>query len=331
MPVNAVWNIGWYNQNALRNYPISEDVSRYDETGTIVLPNDFIVDFSWTFTNELDVSAFHIFSVTVTESSVIVVLGYDSDQVGSAVINRGTFTQNSTYLISGSGNYYDSVGTVVIGRLDSLIALGISTAYFPTANTKLEASTFRQLIRGITTLSAPEEELELTGDVILEAGSNVRIDQTVVGDATYLTINAVNTSDLVADCIDCGETIQSKLNIVSINGVLPDSLGNIDILGDVCLSITSLPNGLQFTDLCSQPCCGCAELDVIKKDIAFTREAVDSINTVSRNLAGELSALSVNLISSQTDDISTDVSTMIDLMQALLDDALSKTDCNEPC
>lgn len=331
MTINNAWNIGWWNQNANRNYPISEEVSRLDSTGSILLPNDFIVDLSWTYTNDLDASYFHILSVTKSSSSLTVVLGYDNVVAGTCVIDVNAFTTNSVYLIIGTGDHYDSVGTIVIGSLGTILDVIVDVANFPAENTKVEATTVHQLNRGISNISVLDNDLLLTGDVTINVGNNLRIDQTTLGDVTYLKFNAVSTEGLVADCVNCDESTEAKTQIISINGITPDINGNIQILGDNCLQVSFIPNGIHFDELCSQPCCGCEELAVIKNDFKFVRDAIDSVNTISSKLSGELTALSLNLISSQTEDIATEVGQMVDFMQALLDDALSKTDCNQPC
>ena len=332
MPTNNAWNISWLNKNSQRNYPISEGVSRSDTTGSIKLPNDLIVDLSWTYTNDLDASYFHILSVTHEIDSIVIVLGYDNVVAGRATISINSFKPNSSYLLAGTSDHYDSVGTIVIGSLDTIIErLPSGKITFDRANCKLESSTMRQLSRGVSTISVVNELFSITGDVIINTGINLRIDTEVSGTTTYLILNAVSDNGLIADCVECDDPINDDNIITTINGIRPDNNGNIDIIGDTCLQIQPLPTGLQFSELCSQPCCGCDELAVIKNDFEFTRLAVDSVNTVSGKLAGELSALSLNLASSQTDDIPTAVTPMVDIMQALLDEALSMTDCNPPC
>ena len=46
MPLST-WNLEWLNHNSQRNYPIADDATGYDETGTFKIPEDFIVEFVW--------------------------------------------------------------------------------------------------------------------------------------------------------------------------------------------------------------------------------------------------------------------------------------------
>ena len=54
MPI-GIWNLEWLNHNSQRSYPLAEDATKTDITGTFTLPDDFILGLYFPIHAGLDV------------------------------------------------------------------------------------------------------------------------------------------------------------------------------------------------------------------------------------------------------------------------------------
>jgi hypothetical protein len=124
-PVSSIWNIDWLNANSQRSYPISETASRQDVTGSFTIPNDLIVDLLLPIQADdtIDSTLFHIKSIGVFGGAVVIGFGYAGALFSTVAIDVLTFQPNAVYRFVGSGLFFDTVGTVVIGKLDQLLQM----------------------------------------------------------------------------------------------------------------------------------------------------------------------------------------------------------------
>jgi hypothetical protein len=125
--MTGIWNQEWLNMNSQRAYPLAEDATRLDESGTFLLPDDFLLELYLPVHAGLDVrpDRFFVRSVAVYPTGCNVAIGYDADElrvVASAVIARTSHREYDSYALPGSGDFDDTLGKVVIGRFDSIDA-----------------------------------------------------------------------------------------------------------------------------------------------------------------------------------------------------------------
>ena len=284
---------GWLNQNSVRAYPLSEEATRRDETDSYTLPDDFIVDMVLPINASLnyDPSSFYLSKVTVFGIGVTIEISYYTGAVASLVgrltIDLDTFEQNKTYYLEGLEDFEGVLGKVVIGTLDTLLQqAGAFT--FVLAGGRLESSVVVPDIRGVTGVRVAEGDDAgelLQGDVAFEPGSNMRITISDFGGVKVLTFSAIDGEGTIADCVCQGQAALAD-PIRTINGVFPDSLGNINVLGDDCLEVTPLAdeNAVQLADKCSKPCCGCPELQTLVDDQNRMRDQVQTMENLYARL-----------------------------------------------
>lgn len=334
MAVGKIWNIEWLNQNSQRNYPLSEEATGKDTAEAMTIPDDFIVDlvFPVHVTDNLDISKFHIYSIGIFGTGVTITLGYDGTAIGSVSFSTSTFNLNQSYYVYGTGDFFDSIGKITIGSLNNLLDGPTGEFTFSVAGARLEPSVIRPALRGVTSFAIRnnlEETDPIQGDIILEAGTNMRIDLSQSGETNVLTFNAVDGEGTLADCQTCDAEGNELRPIKTINGLGPDSDGNFEIIGDDCLDVAPLPNnnGINLDDQCSQPCCGCDELEVLQGDFDFVKNQVDSMNIVANKLDAEIRAISINLMSSKTGKTSSNAGTVNDLISDLLNAAQEAATC----
>ena len=291
---------GWLNQNSVRAYPLSEEATRRDETDSYALPDDFIVDMVLSINASLDYdpSSFYLSKVTVFGIGVTLEFSYytgaAASLVGRLTIDLDTFEQNKTYYLEGLEDFEGVLGKVVIGTLDTLLQqAGAFT--FVLAGGRLESSVVVPDIRGVTGMRVAEGvdagEL-LQGDIAFEPGSNMRIVVSDFGGVKVMTFSAIDGEGTIADCVCQGQAALAD-PIRTINGVFPDSLGNINVLGDDCLEVTPLAdeNAVQLADKCSKPCCGCPELQTLVDDQNRMRDQVQTMENLYARLEANIDVM----------------------------------------
>jgi hypothetical protein len=303
----TTWGINWLNANSQRRYPLSEDATLVDTSSSFTLPNDLIVDMIIPVHADpsVDPTLFHLAAVTVFGTGVTIALGYDGTIIGSIAVDTVSFVPNSTFTISCSGAFFDTVGKIVVGSLDATLQ-SAGAFSFDLAGGRLVPTVIKPDIRGVNAIylqNGQNISTALQDDVVLQAGRNIVLNiVTTPGEPDRLVINAVDGAGLNQGC-DCDENATLPC-INTINGVAPDTGGNFTLLGDDCLLLDSIANGLQLTDQCSKPCCGCTELDIVRQAMEFMVTEVNSLENLAARLEQAMQTMETNLLSSKTNNLS---------------------------
>lgn len=320
------WNLQFLNHNSQRSYPLTERATKTDIRGAVRLPDSFIVALYLPLHAGLNISPdkFYIKSVLLSPTGYNITIGYDDGTVNFAAlasadekiaatkakqdvaavnIARSTYTPNRTYALAGIDQFSDTVGQVVIGRLDEVDTLPPGLYYFEPAAGALETDAIRPMIRGIPRLrvsSAGDMSDYIYGDVTLIAGNNMRIAVQNSGDADpVITFNAISGLNLNTDCV-C-EVSTSGECIRCINGVCSDD-GNFTLNQGECVEIGAVSGGLKFTDICASPCCGCAELDALSTQIDRFGDGVNTLQNFVTRLSSEVTQMSLVVLGSRLGD-----------------------------
>jgi len=304
MPVGKVWNIEWLNQNAQRNYPFSEVATVKDVTGSVRLPDDFIVDLLWPVHAGIvsDPGLIYIGSVDIFSSGATIGLYYNDELIGTAALDASSFTENSSYSIFGAGNFEDSIGKITIGNLES--AQRFAGSYiFDLNGGRLEETVVRPDLRGVTALyavSGNATSQALYGDINLVSGANIRLVPDI--ETNSIIVNAIEGEGLSEPC-DCLGDTEDLPCITTINGQGPNENGDFTISGDDCLTPSSVANGIAISDDCSKPCCGCEELKVLVDTLKNINREIMSVREFAAQLSSRISEIESNLIASRLTDI----------------------------
>ncbi len=306
-----LWELEWANHNANRNYPLTSRASAVDTTGLITLPRSFLLSAYLPVNAGLDVQPdkFFLRSLLIDPSGYNLGIAYDDESddpplVASVNIAHNTHTENRSYTLVGSADFEDSVGHVTIGRLEEIDALPPGRYLFDAAAGELEPDCIRPLIRGIssiTLVNGTDRSEKLFGDIELVAGNNMRLTPLVVdGQDPQIIISAISGEGLNEDCV-CEEQELGPC-IRTINGIPPLPDGNFRFVGNDCLQITPLTHGLAFADTCSKPCCGCAELDKINKQLDRFGDGLTTWQNWASRLSAEVSQMSMVVLGSRLGD-----------------------------
>ncbi|WP_353208391.1 hypothetical protein [Sphingorhabdus sp.] len=307
MPIGN-WNLQWLNHNSQRSYPLTDRATKVDDSGTIRLPDSFIVALYLPIHSGLSFAPnnFFIRTVLISPTGFNVVVGYTASgvttDVAAANIARAAFQPNRSYALGGIDNFDDCVGRVVIGTLDEIDKLPPGTYTFDKDSGELETDAIRPMLRAVSRLRVfnnNELSAPIYGDVTLVAGTNIRINVANVGGETEIIFDAIANTNLNQDCLcnvhDTGECIRC------INGVC-SSDGNFTFTQDDCVQITPIANGLSLADTCAAPCCGCAELDAITQQINRFGDGVTTLQNFVTRLGSEVTQMSLVVLGSRLGD-----------------------------
>jgi hypothetical protein len=304
-PVGSVWNVEWLNANSQRRYPLFEEATGKDTSDSFEIPNDFIVDFIWPVQSDptIDTTKFHVASVSAFGTGVALSIGYDGTVIGSVAIDASAFTRGKQYLIQGLGDFEDTEGKIVIWSLDKVLdSAGVFS--FDVAGARLEPTTIRPTLRGVSAVyikNGDDISDPITGDVILEAGSNMLLQfvSAPAGESDRIQLNAIEGEGLNETC-DCAEATDLPC-LKTINGIGPDDAGDFALVGDDCLELNAIANGIQIEEKCAKPCCGCDELEIVKqKCVIDMTDQIYALERLASQLEGAIQQISINLLASRT-------------------------------
>lgn len=307
MPI-AIRNLEWLNHNSQRAYPLAADTTRKDVTGTFKLPDNFIVGLvlpvHWGIS--VDASKFFIRKLSIYTTGYSITVGYASDSgdidVATAVFSKSAHTDNQTYSLGGMGDFADSRGFITIGYLDQIEKQPAGYFTFTYQATKLEVDTIKPHIRGVMSMqvqNGSQLSKEITGKVRLVAGKNARLTLVETpGEDPRIVIDAIEGSGLTDTCI-CTDTATP---IKTINGIAPDANSNFQFVGNDCLQVVAGNHLLEFQDTCSQPCCGCKELEAVTSALEAFGEKATTLENFLVNLEVRVSQMDMIVLGSKLGD-----------------------------
>lgn len=271
-----ILNPSWSSLNAQRRYPLTGDATARDQTGDFTLPDDFLVWLGLPVHAGMDVepARFFVRHIGAYATGYSIVIGYQplsgpAVNVATAIVAAAGFAPHTTYDLGGIAPFADAFGKLTIGTLDGIAAQPPGFWTFDLAATRLEPDAIRPILRGVTALTAVngnERSEPLQGDVELVAGANCRLDVSQTTAGARITIHFLQGEGTSAPC-DCVGDAAAIVPIARLGGITPTAAGEFRILGSDCLKVEPVAHGIRLVDVCSQPCCGCAELEAITQDL----------------------------------------------------------------
>lgn len=220
---NTMLNLEWENANSLRNYPLREGVNRRSVNG-LEIPQDALVDLAG-FVPAGEDQSFYISSVVVTQDLRVTfnISGVQTDDAVGQFILPPTFSPAESFDFFGPG--LGTTGKAVIGEgMVTVQRWGVGTFRFFPSETELEANTLVPLDTGVvTSVGILGNSRVLVGDVKLLYGRAIEGETDLLNNS--LVISAIKR---VEDCA----SDQQSCAIQAINGLRPDSRGNIQLTAE---------------------------------------------------------------------------------------------------
>jgi len=305
----------WLNANSLRNYPIRENSSRTDISGSFTIPNDLIVSAQFNYSRDYLAGQFYISKIIVSDKTVKIFISFIMSseaavprEIGSVNIAVDDFEKFSYFSFSGQGEDSAVLGSLGIGDVYSTINAGIGEFLFDLSATTFEANTQFVSIPALKTVevyNADDQLLYRATEILkLREGENIKLTyvppQNNSGDPYgSIRIDAINGQNLVSpnDCENVTEYLPPCIR--RVNGVTPNSDGTIFLVGSDCIDILDLPTShtLELSDTCSESCCGCIELQALTDALEKLKEQEQTIRDLINSTQSQQSELLANIIS----------------------------------
>lgn len=211
-------HLEWLNTNSERSYPLIND-------GIEELPYNLFLDAS-------------IVVPRGTVAPIYISKAYRSENILTLVINdsEGTFlgiasniiNKNSAYQYLELENLGDTVtGVIVLGNYSAL-SLGV-TEYTPEESSILNSVTIVSNTDYVHHLVVDDESLNKDVEFVAGEGLSLSVDK----ETNSIIFALIHPEQFLPECdLFCSSTVCNPLAIYQLNSVLPDSSGNIDLLGD---------------------------------------------------------------------------------------------------
>ena len=310
MPLSQ-WNLELLNQNAQRSYPLTDDSTKKDITGSFSIPDDFLVGMDIPVSTAMDMESgrFFIRQLGLFASGIQIVIAYDTGtsvvDVGSALVPSSNFTRNKIFAIGGIAPFDDTYGKVVIGKLSTIQEQPAGLFTFDISGARIEPQVVRPMIRGITALRIANANGNLSenlyGDIELVAGSNIQLSAASDANNVRVTISAISGAGTVQACVCEGDAANLPC-IKTINGIGATPDGNFNFIGDDCLQFNGIANGLKVTDSCCTPCCGCPELEIITRDLERFNSERAALNIFVNQLSAQTAVFNTTVLGARLGD-----------------------------
>ena len=233
----------WCDENAHRQFPLTDESSGRDLTGNFQLPQPFLVDALICVPPGVDIDKFFVMTILVRLGSIDISIGYDDGADPFEVAKVSSIpmdaARNSVYYLTASPQtvaerivFQLTTGALVIGSTDQIRQFPGLWQFEP-ASAYIIASRVTEGLVGVQALQIGQSIL--TGAVVLQEGSNVTLSPSYDAGTGVTTIRIsanVDTGGGESTIVDDDTLIAALLArfgrpITSLTGVTPDDNGNI--------------------------------------------------------------------------------------------------------
>jgi len=311
MAGNGYWNSNWLVENTQRAYPLQYGHQATDTTAAVTIPENLLAAAQITLVYYFP-STLYISKVSYIGDFIeLQISGYPGAFTFDAGTTLGTVTIPTNaadfsvfQIVPTTAGLREIAGNITIGSLETVLNWPSGVFSFAPTATRLEFDVVRPSVPGLRSLKLLDGDsvtTEIIGKAVLKAGANIKLALSANLGYQAVTISAVSDANYSDGCTCDAVAIGAPIR--QINGVSPDSNGNINLLGAGCYEFKTQTAGLQIINTCNDPCCGCDQLDAVfvevkkfvdgatdlKEYASRLRQAIDRLETVvlvSGNIGG---------------------------------------------
>lgn len=292
----------WLNANSGRAFPLAENSSRLDITGSVKLPDSLIVAAQINQTPRYATGTFYISELVASPDLVSITISFWTDsatavrRIATIGVPVALHIEGKSYAFIGEGSDGSILGSLTIGSLIDTLRGVPGELSFEVGSTPFEVSALFistpaleaiEVYNGTTLLGRFSTILKL------RAGENIRLSY-VDDDPDVIRIDAIDGLNLTNPG-DCANAIAIPPCIRTINDIPPDDNGNFNLDGGQCINVDVEVGTISLVDLCSQSCCGCTELETLLTGLQGVEQQVTAFRTQMTDVVGQQTTMIANL------------------------------------
>jgi hypothetical protein len=289
-------NLSWNDSNKVRRFPLLYGVNPVSIDGQFTIPDDFLTYIAVThsITNALEPGCFYIDTITYFGEGASVSISYLPVGGESRKVSETTFISAEdgvVKLVPYEKNFL--TGFLVLGKADSLKDQPYGEWRFEPSASTIDPSCIVYTGDEPSSLYVDKGDNILgpfVGDITLVQGDNVVLS---VSNIDLNCINSQGTGTQIT--IDAIDEAANQACIRTINGVKPDTSGNIEFVGQNCLKITPEIHSVLFDDNCAEPCCSCEELTPVEEKIEELQTSISTLKSRMETLISKYEFVAVAL------------------------------------
>jgi hypothetical protein len=296
------WTQEWLDLCSQRTYPFAAHATRVDTSNSVKIPDTFLLELYFPVTTAVETlpDRFYLKTLTLLGGGITLEIAYndgvDNPVIATTSVATASAVEYGRYALTGLDDFDNCVGKIVIGSLAEINALPAGVYEFTPDAGALDPDTIRPSIRGVTSLAVETggaRSAKLRNNVVLSAGSNVRLT-TVVGDGDpKIFIHAIPGEGFSAQCA-CADTTAPCIR--QVNGL---NAQNLAIIGDDCITATSVGNAVQLQNPCSTPCCSDTEMDEVLKKLSKLESELLSLKNFAERMQSAQSVFELKVLASR--------------------------------
>ena len=325
-------SLEWLNENMSRNYPIVG-------TASSKLPSSFIVDIQLVipYMENVDTSRFFVSSINRMGDSLQIIIGYLVSDPASESITCFDCAVSAGIPIDVTWPYLNQAGTDYMAT--SIVPIIAETTFESSSRSYGIPESYKELrdmhgfvyigtcadMQNVSSLtfsygesaiipirvymqSKPDTLKEVTlvdtngisatfkESMVLLLGEGLTVDMDVEHNTASISVD----SEWVENKLNTKLAELDSASVKTINGISPDSTGNIQLIGLDCTSINVVDTGvITISNPCSKPCCNQNGEDVASVNAAMAEliTAKDVLNNYYTELTTKVNSMQARLAS----------------------------------
>lgn len=289
-------SLDWSSLNALRRYPLREGVSALSNDGYFSIPDNLITDITICASSDVTKRFFISKIINKLSSLVLEISDFNQVIVGTLEINAFSHTQDADYYFTiNQESYVGANIKITIGSLKDINSQPAGIFNFNSVATEFEPRVIIPGLRGIDRIIFVDSEKKpyaLSGDVTIITRNNLKFSE--------------ESSDVYLDAADdlgLNKTCKLTNCVKTINGVTPNSVGDIGLIGVNCMRISNpIDHTIELEDTCCTPCSGCDELETLTSRLTSLENNFltlkDNYNLLDSQLTTYLATVNSNCVGS---------------------------------
>lgn len=309
----------WLQANLTRRYPLSDQSEGTGTTPDGGIPDALLVDAWFTVPPQFITTnaRLYVSSVQSSQGLLKILLGIQYESNGAVQALNDVLVTSGQVALGRRWKGPDTYITHMIAMRTTDSSAQLPSWISGISGQLVIADTTDSRLYSDITISSPSQtyihkhcvhqetgvtaiivgESRLTGQVVLQFGTGISV-QVQQQTNTIILTSSTSVSSLKQSMIaDFGSPIYT------INGVRPDSSGNLQIRGADCTQITALGAGtIVISNPCSVPCCSDQGYQVMQAKLQTVRNAIKVLDNYYVSLSSAINSMTSRLsllISSQ--------------------------------